>query len=110
MIVKCVDNGNPRAAYILAMSYMDGYDVIPKDAEKKKEILKKFRYQSDDPLVMINYAFHCMPNSDEKTAVISQAVPDLERLAKQGDTLAEFELGDYAKSCIMNPSGHLAKE
>ena len=110
MIVKCVDNGNPRATYILAMYYMDGYDVIPKDAEKKKEILKKFRYQSDDPLVMINYAFHCMPNSDEKTAVISQAVPDLERLAKQGDTLAEFELGDYAKSCIMNPSGHLAKE
>ena len=110
MIVKCVDNGNPRAAYILAMYYMHGYYVIPEDTEKKKEILKKFRYQSDDPLVMINYAFHCMSDSDEETTVISQAVAGLEQLAKQGDTLAEFELGDYAKSCIMNPSGYPAKE
>ena len=97
IIEQAANNGNPRAMYILAMSYKDG-SGIECNSEKCSECLRKAN-GLNEPLSMMNYAYWCCESDEEeKRQILSQYSEQLKKMADSGDTLAQFEYGDYLVS------------
>ena len=88
------ENGNPRAMYMLAMAYMHGTG-IELNEEKCQEWLDKAK-GLNEPLSMMNYAYWCCKDDNEKKmAILSKYSKRLKIMADMGDTISEFEYGDY---------------
>ena len=97
LVKAAAENGNPRAMYILAMSYQDGSGVEC-NSEKCSECLRKAN-GLNEPLSMMNYAYWCCESDEEeKRQILSQYSEQLKKMADSGDTLAQFEYGDYLVS------------
>ena len=97
LVKAAAENGNPRAMYILAMSYNDGSGVEC-NSEKCSECLRKAN-GLNEPLSMMNYAYWCCESDEEeKRQILSQYSEQLKKMADSGDTLAQFEYGDYLVS------------
>ena len=97
LVKEAAENGNPRAMYILAMSYKDGLGV-ESNSEKCNEWLRKAN-GLNEPTSMMNYAYRiCKDDIEKKMQILSQYSEPLKKLADLGDTLAQFEYGDFLKS------------
>ena len=64
LVKEAAENGNPRAMYIIAMSYTDGSGV-EYNKEKCREWLRKAN-GLNEPLSMMNYAYWCCKDDNEK--------------------------------------------
>lgn len=93
LVKEAAENGNPRAMYILAMSYKDGSGV-EFNQDLKCEWLNRANGLGE-PLSMINYAYFCCKDKAEKLRILSEYFVPLKKLADSGDVLAQFEYGDY---------------
>lgn len=78
LVKAAAENGNPRAMYILAMSYEDGSGV-ERNSEKCSECLRKAN-GLNEPLSMINYAYWCCESDKEKEMqILSQYSEQLKK-------------------------------
>ena len=101
LVKEAAENGNPRAMYILAMSYEDGAGVECNN-EKCRDWLRKAN-GLNEPLSMMNYAYRCCKEDKEKKInILSQYSNQLKKPADSGDTLAQFEYADYLFSYTDN--------
>lgn len=95
LVKEAAENGNPRAMYILAMMYRNNCTDHYYAIKYTREWLKK-SYSLGEPLSTANYAYWCCGNEPEKKkAILNSVANKLEELAGNGDTLAQYEYGDY---------------
>lgn len=94
LVKAAAENGNPRAMYIIAMSYKDGTGTEC-NSDMCREWLRRANGLGES-LSMMNYAYWCCKNDNEKKrSILSEYSESLKRLAMSGDILAQFEYGDY---------------
>lgn len=106
LVKEAAENGNPRAMYIIAMSYINGSGVEC-NKEKCREWLRKAN-GLNEPLSMMNYAYWCCKNDNEKKmSILSQYSNLLKEMADLGDTLAQFEYAEYLFSYTDNKASAL---
>lgn len=101
-LLSMAENGNPRAMYIVAMSYRDGCGV-------HGDALKWFiwlgaAYGYNEPISTMNYAYFYESNKEREKNILKMFSEPLKKLAETGDILAKFEyayyLNNYSKEKV----------
>ena len=94
LIKEAAENGNPRAMYIMARYYQDGYETVTLNEQERNNWCKK-AYSYKEPLSMYGYAGWCLNyyNRDEQNKLYSQIFNDIKFLAESGDALAQGIIG-----------------
>lgn len=93
LIEKSANNGNPRAMYIMAQYYNDGYEVVKINVKERNNWCEKaFPYK--EPLSMYGYATWCVEDgSEEQKRIYSQIFSDIKEMAELDDIIAKATLG-----------------
>lgn len=88
-IEQAANNGNPRAMYILACYYNDGYEVVKQNVKERNNwCVRAYTYK--EPLSMYSYAKWCLNyNSDEEKNIYASIFEDIQLLSESGDILAQ---------------------
>ena len=93
IIEQAANNGNPRAMYIMARYYQDGYEVVKINKEKRNSWCER-AYPYKEPLSMYGYAAWCLKDgSDEQKNIYALIFTDVKLLAESGDSFAQGTLG-----------------
>ncbi len=93
LLEEVANDGNPRAMYVTALCYKDGFGT-PIDMKKCKEWLQR-TLGMKEPLSTISYAYICCDNNDDKKEIFSEYPEELRAMALSGDYLAQIEYGNY---------------
>ena len=88
---KLAENGNRRAMYFMGQYYQFSYSCVIIDKKKANEWRKK-GYEKGEELSTLRYGFN-LSDEEEKNRITSQVFPKVLKLAENGDTHAQFELG-----------------
>ena len=88
---KLAENGNGRAMYFMGQYYQFSYGCVIIDEKKANEWRKK-GYEKGEELSTLRYGFN-LSDEEEKNRITSQVFPKVLKLAENGDTNAQFELG-----------------
>ena len=88
---KLAENGNGRAMYFMGQYYQNSYGCVTIDEKKANEWRKK-GYEKGEELSTLKYGFN-LSDKKEKNRITSQVFPKVLKLAENGDTNAQFELG-----------------
>ena len=93
LIEQIADTGNPRAMYIMARYYNDGYNTVDININIRNECCKKAS-SFKEPLSLYGYASWCIDSdADEKNRIYLNIFEDIKKLAKTGDLFAYAILG-----------------
>lgn len=93
-IAQFVEQGNPRAMYLLACFYHMGFDTVPIDHARRNSLCEQAEAY-DEPMLMHGYAVWCLkedqkPYRDQCTAAVFDR---LLKTAEAGDTAAQYIIG-----------------
>lgn len=92
-IQKAANNGNPRAMYIMARYYQEGYEVVKINKDERDKWCER-AYSYKEPLSMYGYAtWFLKDGSEEKNRIYDAIFEDILLLAESGDTLAQGIIG-----------------
>lgn len=107
IIEKAAESGNPRAMYIMARYYQDGYEVVKINKEKRNSWCER-AYPYKEPLSMYGYAAWCLKDgSDEQKSIYALIFNDIKLLAESGDSFAQGTIGrmyDYGYGVAQDKS------
>ena len=93
ILEQAANNGNPRAMYIMARYYQDGYEVVKINKEKRNSWCER-AYPYKEPLSMYGYAAWCLKDgSDEQKSIYASIFKDTKVLAESGDSIAQGIIG-----------------
>lgn len=93
IIEQAANNGNPRAMYIMACYYQEGYDVVKINKAECNNWLEK-SYPHKELLSTYGYATWCLKNgSGGQKSIYASIFKDIQLLAESGDLLAQGTLG-----------------
>ena len=92
IIEQAANNGNPRAMYIMARYYQDGYEVVKINKEKRNSWCER-AYPYKEPLSMYGYAAWCINDSEEQKRIYSLIIKDMKEMAESGDVFAQGIIG-----------------
>ena len=91
--MKDARDGNPRAKFIMALYYNDGYSVASVNKKKRYEYVEDYR-KYNDPFLTFGFAFLFMKTaSNMRDKLYSSIYPDIKEYADRGHPLAQFILG-----------------
>ena len=92
LIKDSAESGSPRAMYLMASYYNDGYGTIHIDTEKRNKWCEKaFSYK--EPISMYGYAAWCIEDEHEKQKIYSDIFPKINEMAWDRDIIAQYVLG-----------------
>ena len=90
-------NGNPRAMYLMACYYDQGYGVVEPDESIRNDWCSKaFNYH--EPLSSYGYIKWCMTREVDKSSHYSKLFNEIENLSELGDVLAQGILAEMYRN------------
>lgn len=89
---KAALSGNPRAMYLMARYYNDGYNVVKIDIQQRNKWIKE-AFEYNEPLSSEQYASWIIEDKDEKERIWKETAPEIEKLAENNDILAQGSIG-----------------
>ena len=105
LVKEAAENGNPRAMYIMARYYYDGYETVTINEKERNNWYEK-AYSYKETLSMYGYAAWCLENDSEKqNTLYEQLFNDVKKLADKNDTFAQGIIGwmyDCGKGVIQD--------
>ena len=97
MIKQSAENNNPRAMYIMACFYDQGYGVVdPDDTVRNEWCIKAVNYH--EPLSTYGYIKWCIPKGDDKTSHYREIADEIKEMAEAGDVLAQGIFAEMLRS------------
>lgn len=94
VIAHFAEQGNLRAAYLLACFYHMGYGVVQNDPERRNSLCVQAE-SGDDLLLVYGYASWCLKKdqSEQQMQIFRSVFDGLLKQAESGDLLAQYIIG-----------------